>query len=106
MRNHVGKHLKPVQSKNIENWPRRRNFRERSHEKTVAGVFGDSPKMEELGKLTFSEIKRELPYLCFDTILMYFGPHGDAQCVHQYHIRGNRLPPLNKVYSKFSETLK
>ena len=77
--------------------------------KSSAGDFGDSPKMEEFGKLTFSEIKRELLYLCFDTILVYFGPQGDAQCVHQYHIRENRKslgpPPLfNKgVFYRFSE---
>ena len=103
MRNHVGKRLKPVPSKNIENWPRRRNFRELGHEKNFAGIFGDSPKTEKVGKLFFSKIKIELPYLCFDTILVYFGPQGDAQCVHQYHIREDRKslgpPPLIKEFS-------
>ena len=90
MRIHIGKRLKPVPSKNIENSSRNRNFRERGHEKNVAGVFGDSPKMEKVGKLNFSEIKMELPYLCFETILVYFGLQGDVQCVHECHIRENR----------------
>ena len=90
MRNHVSKRLKPVPSKNIENWRSFSDLRERSQRKIVIGVFGDSPKMEKVRNLFFSEIERELPYLCFDTTLVYFGSQGAVQCVHQYHIRENR----------------
>ena len=100
MRNHVSKRLKPVPSKNIENWRSFSDLRERSQRKIVIGVFGDSPKMEKVRNLFFSEIERELPYLCFDTTLVYFGSQGAVQCVHQYHIRENRkslAPPLIKA---------
>ena len=109
MRNHVSKRLKPVPSKNIENWRSFSDLRERSQRKIVIGVFGDSPKMEKVRNLFFSEIERELPYLCFDTTLVYFGSQGAVQCVHQYHIRGNRKslgpPPLNKTsrYGKMAD---
>ena len=99
MRNHVSKRLKPVPSKNIENWRSFSDLRERSQRKIVIGVFGDSPKMEKIRNSFFSEIERELPYLCFDTILGYIGRQGAAQCVHQYRIRENQKslgsPPLS-----------
>ena len=41
--NRLGKRLKPVPSKNIENWPRNRNFRARGHEKIVGRRFWGFP---------------------------------------------------------------
>ena len=41
--NHVSNRLKPVPSKNIENWPRNRNFRARGHEKIVGRRFWGFP---------------------------------------------------------------
>ena len=98
MRNHVSKRLKPAPSKNIENWRSFSDLRERSQRKIVIGVFGDSPKMEKVRNLFFSEIERELPYLCFDTTLVYFGSQGAVQCFTNiiYAKIANRLvPPLN-----------
>ena len=65
-------------------------MRERVPEKKFVGILGDSPKMEKVRKLFFPKIERELPYLCFDTILGYIGRQGAAQCVHQYRIRENQ----------------
>ena len=104
VRNHVSKRLKPVPSKNIENWRSFRDLRERSQRKIVIGVFGDSPKMEKVRKLFFQKSKGNyhtfvlIPHLC---ILGLRGLCSAFTNIIYAKIANRLVPPLSGVFLPF-----
>ena len=75
--------FKKIQQKILRNGGEIRTFVHACSKTACSDILGDSPETKKVEKLNFSEIKIDLIYHHFDTILGRFEPQGMLQCTKQ-----------------------